>query len=303
MIRSLCPEASVSGYSGKENSVMEKRLSSFMLILVFLTGLSLLLYPTVSDYWNSMHQSRAIAAYTEEVTQLDQERYDSLWQQARAYNSRLLEGNGAFHPTVEQYEEQLNVSGTGVMGYVEIPRINCSLPVYHGTDEAVLQIAVGHLEWSSLPVGGEGTHCVISGHRGLPSAKLFTDLDQMEIGDTFLLRVLDEVLTYEVDQIRVVKPDELTGLTAERGEDYCTLVTCTPYGVNSHRLLVRGRRVENQTVPWTVRVTADAMQIEPVLAAPLVAAPMLLILLVWVMVRGHRKTMITAIHLYEEGTQ
>ncbi len=271
---------------------MRKHLSTILLILIFLAGLSLLLYPTVSDYWNSMHQSRAIAGYTEEVAHLDQTRYDRLWRQAREYNAVLLERESEFTLTPEQgeqYAQLLDVSGTGVMGYVEIPRIDCALPIYHGTDEAVLQIAVGHLEWSSLPVGGESTHCVISGHRGLPSARLFTNLDQLEPGDVFLLRVLDEVLTYEVDQIRIVEPHELSSLGIERGEDYCTLVTCTPYGINTHRLLVRGHRVENQAQAVAIRVPADAMQIEPVLAAPLVAAPLLLCLLVGVIACDHRK--------------
>ena len=179
-----------------------------------------------------------------------------------------------------QYESLLNVSGNGIIGYIEIPSINCSLPIYHGTDEAILQIAVGHIEGTSLPVGGSGTHCVLSGHRGLPSARLFTDLDKMVIGDTFLMRVLDETLTYEVDQIRIVLPYEMDDLEIEEGKDYCTLVTCTPYGINSHRLLVRGHRIENQEEAQAIRITADAMQIEPLLVAPIVAIPMLLILLV-----------------------
>ena len=167
--------------------------------------------------------------------------------------------------------------------------IQCSLPIYHGTEESVLQIAVGHIEGSSLPTGGAGTHCVLSGHRGLPSAKLFTDLDQLAEGDTFILRILDETLTYEVDQIRTVEPYELDDLGIEEGKDYCTLVTCTPYGINTHRLLVRGRRVDNQPEARTVRVTADAMQIEPVLVAPLVAVPMLFVLLVLLLVKTRRK--------------
>ena len=179
-----------------------------------------------------------------------------------------------------KYESLLNVSGNGIIGYIEIPSINCSLPIYHGTDEAILQIAVGHIEGTSLPVGGSGTHCVLSGHRGLPSARLFTDLDKMVIGDTFLMRVLDETLTYEVDQIRIVLPYEMDDLEIEEGKDYCTLVTCTPYGINSHRLLVRGHRIENQEEAQAIRITADAMQIEPLLVAPIVAIPMLLILLV-----------------------
>ena len=173
------------------------------------------------------------------------------------------------------------------MGYIEIPNLHLSLPIYHGTGDAVLQIAVGHLEWSSLPVGGEGTHCVLSGHRGLPSAKLFTNLDQLTAGDIFVIRVLDEVLTYEVDQILIVEPEDLSALTVEPGQDLCTLVTCTPYGINTHRLLVRGHRIENQSE--AIRVTADAIQIEPLIVAPLVALPLLLILFIILLASGPKK--------------
>lgn len=271
---------------------MRKHLSTIILILVFLTGLSLLLYPSVSDYWNSLHQSRAISEYAENVAQLDDDAYEHLWADANAYNQTLIGKVDRYDMTEEEraeYESLLNVSGNGIIGYIEIPAIGCALSIYHGTDEAVLQIAVGHIEGTSLPVGGEGTHSVLSGHRGLPSAKLFTDLDKLTKGDDFILRILDETLTYEVDQILIVEPQEMDALEIEEGKDYCTLVTCTPYGINSHRLLVRGRRVENQEEAKVVRVTADAMQIEPVIVAPLVAVPMLLLLLIWVMVSDHRK--------------
>ena len=227
---------------------MRKHLTTIILILLLLTGLSLLLYPTVSDWWNSLHQSRAIAGYTEAVAGLDGDSYDTWWAGAREYNEGLPHKKDRYRMTGEEkegYESQLNVAGNGIMGYIEIPHIKCSLPVYHGTDEAVLQVAVGHMAGTSLPVGGGTSHCVLSGHRGLPSAKLFTDLDQMEEGDLFMLHVLDETLTYEVDQITVVLPEEVNDLEMVEGEDYCTLVTCTPYGINTHRLLVRGSRTEN----------------------------------------------------------
>ena len=258
-------------------------LITILLVLIFLLGLSLLLYPSVSDYWNSKHQTRAIAVYSEEVSGLDEDQYQALWEAAAAYNASLLERDNAYLLTEEQkaaYEQLLNVSGLGIMGYIEIPSIDCSLPIYHGTEESVLQIAIGHLEWTSLPVGGESTHCVLSGHRGLPSAKLFTNLDKLQEGDVFLLRVLDEVLTYEVDQILIVEPQETGALRIVEGEDLCTLVTCTPYGINTHRLLVRGHRIENAPEARLVRVTADAVQIEPLLVAPIVALPMLLLLLI-----------------------
>ena len=265
---------------------MKKKKGNFttlLLILVLLAGLSLLLYPSVSDYWNSFHQTRAIATYAEKVANLNQDQYDEIWAAAESYNASLTDRVNAYllsDAQKEEYQQLLNVSGLGVMGYIEIPSIDCSLPIYHGTEESVLQIAVGHLEWSSLPVGGESTHCVLSGHRGLPSAKLFTNLDKLQTGDIFMLRVLDNVLTYEVDQILIVKPQETGALRIEEGKDYCTLVTCTPYGINTRRLLVRGHRIDNIEQAKTVRVTADAIQIEPLLVAPVVAIPILLLLLI-----------------------
>lgn len=261
---------------------MKKKGTTILLIIVFLAGLSLLLYPTVSDYWNSFHASRAVAAYDETVRQLDPDRYRDLWDAARAYNRDLAARGGGTSLTPEQkrtYDSLLDVDDTGIMGYIEIPNIKVSLPIYHGAEESVLQVAVGHLEWSSLPTGGEGTHCVLSGHRGLPSARLFTNLDQLAVGDRFLLRVLDETLTYEVDQILIVEPQEVAALGITEGGDSCTLVTCTPYGINTHRLLVRGHRVENDAQAKAVRVTADALQIEPLLVAPIAAIPLLVILL------------------------
>ena len=272
---------------------MRHRTSTIVLLLVFLAGLSLLLYPTVSDYWNSFHQTRAIAGYAEAVAELDDLSYEHYWADAQAYNAALSCSGSRYQPTEEEharYESLLNVAGNGIMGYIEIPAIGVSLPVYHGVEDTVLQIAIGHIEGTSLPVGGPGTHCVVSGHRGLPSAKLFTDLDKLTEGDVFLLRVLDEVLTYEVDQIHIVEPHEVDLLELQGGQDLCTLVTCTPYGINSHRLLVRGHRIENQESASAVRVTADAMQIEPLLVAPAVAAPMLLLLFIWLLASGPQKS-------------
>ena len=264
---------------------MKKKRDHFLtvlFILILFAGLSLLLYPSISNYWNSFHSTQAIANYTEKVANLDHQEYDSLWNAARRYNEELLQHGTAYRLTDEQaqqYESLLNVSGLGIMGSIEIPEIDVILPIYHGTDESVLQVAVGHLEWSSLPVGGEGTHCVLSGHRGLPSAKLFTHLDKLEKGDTFLLCILDEVLTYEVDQILIVEPQETAALQIEPGKDYCTLVTCTPYGINTHRLLVRGHRIDTVQAASAIRITADAIQIEPLLVTPIVALPILLVLL------------------------
>ena len=262
---------------------MKKHLSTILLFLIFFIGLSLLLYPTFADWWNSFHQSRAVASYVEQVANMDDEKYNELWSAAWDYNRSLVDRSNDYLLSGEQqtqYQSLLNVTGSGIMGYIEIPKIDVVYPIYHGTDEAVLQIAIGHLDWTSLPVGGESSHCVVSGHRGLPSARLFTDLDQMEVGDTFLLRVLDEVLTYEVDQIRIVEPQVTEDLLIVEGQDLCTLITCTPYGINTHRMLVRGHRVATEEARAVRRVTADAIQIEPVIVAPFVAAPMLILLLI-----------------------
>lgn len=274
---------------------MKKKRKSFttpLLLAVLLAGLSLLLYPTVSDYWNSYHSSQAIADYAQTVNSIQSEEYDRILSQAEAYNVALATRGSGFKLSdaeTEQYEKMLNISGQGIMGYVEIPKINVSLPIYHGTDESILQIAVGHLEWSGLPVGGQSTHCVLSGHRGLPSAKLLTNLDKMAEGDIFVLRVLDEVLTYQVDKILIVEPQDTSALRIENGKDLCTLVTCTPYGINTHRLLIRGHRIENTKQAMTVKITAEANQIEPLLVAPVIAVPILLIALILLFIPSRNK--------------
>lgn len=272
-------------------SWIKKHLSTIILVIVFVTGLCLLLYPSFSDYWNSFHQSRAVANYAAAVADIDDEDYERIWNEAVAYNEKLTQKSYRWTLSEEEekeYESLLNIGGNGMMGYIEIPKLNVSLPIYHGVDDAVLQIAIGHIAGSSLPVGGESTHCVLSGHRGLPSAKLFTNLDQLKEGDTFIIRVLDEMLTYEVDQIRIVEPDELSDLEIIQGKDLCTLVTCTPYGVNTHRLLVRGHRVANQDTD-SVRVTADAIQIEPIMVAPVIAGLILLILFIGLIISTGKK--------------
>ena len=270
---------------------MKKNKSTIILILVFFVGLSVMLYPTVSDYVNQRHQSRALASYDETVNEMSDADYTAYFEAADAYNQRLAATPNSFF-TPEQisgYDETLDVSGTGIMGYITIPRIGVELPVYHGTSDGVLQVAAGHLEGSSLPVGGAGTHAVISAHRGLPSAKLFTNLDQLEVGDTFTITVLDRVLTYEVDQISIVLPTETDNLKVVDGKDYVTLMTCTPYGINSHRLLVRGRRIETPDKLKHIRVTADAIKIEPIITAPIMALPLLLVLLLWLLFSNRKR--------------
>ncbi len=276
-------------HSNKENSAM-KKLSTVLLIATFVAGLSLLLYPTVSNYWNTLHASRAVATYVDAVQNMGEDKRREMLQKAIDYNKSLTSDNQRLTISSarrQEYESILDVDGNGMIGYIEIPNVNITLPVYHGTNDDVLQIAVGHLDWTSLPVGGTSTHCVLSGHRGLPSAKLFTNLDQVKEGDTFVIRVLDEVLTYEVDQIRIVEPAAVDDLMIENGKDYCTLVTCTPYGVNSHRLLVRGHRVENESE--SIRVTSEAIQIEPLIVAPAIAIPTLIIIFVLLIASSNKK--------------
>ena len=259
---------------------IKRNLLSGVMVIGLLVGIGLLVYPSVANYWNQFHQSRAIMSYSEAVDNMSHEDYEKILKSAREYNERLAERRLHWVMTDAEkaaYEKELNIDGSGIMGYVSIPKFHVRAPIYHGVDENVLQRAIGHLEATSLPVGGESTHCQISGHRGLPSARLFTDIDKMREGDTWTLNVLNETLTYECDQIRIVEPEDLSELQIVEGEDLCTLITCTPYGINTHRLLVRGHRVPN--AQGTADVTADGIQIEPVYIAPILAIPGLLILL------------------------
>ena len=263
-----------------------------LLILAFLIGLSLLLYPTVSDHVNAMHQTKEIASYEETIIRFSEEEFERLKQDARLFNRQIPYRKSVYALTdteQEKYESLLNLTENGVMGYVEIPCLELSIPVYHGTSEPVLQRAVGHLEWTSLPVGGESTHCVLSGHRGLPRAKLFTNLDKLIEGDVFMLRVLNEVLTYEVDQILIVEPNDTDALRIVDGRDYCTLFTCTPYGINTHRLLVRGHRIDNITELTVPHLTADAVSVEPMLVAAAIFAAALIIVLIVSMISSGAK--------------
>ena len=277
-----------TGRAGRRQRKQKRfSITNLVLVLILLIGVGILAYPTFSDWWNSFHQSRAIAGYVEKVAEMDQKQIDAFWKEAEEYNATLIGKGSRFMMTEEEkavYNRTLDVTGTGIMGYIDIAKIDVSLPIYHGTNEAVLQIAIGHIEGSSLPIGGKGTHAVLSGHRGLPSAKLFSDIDQLEAGDRFVIQVLDRTMTYEVDQIHIVLPSEMQDLEIDKDQDYVTLITCTPYGVNTHRMLVRGHRVANEV--GDIRVTADAMQFAPMIVAPLVAAPVLLLLLILLLTRG-----------------
>ena len=254
---------------------MKKNKSTIILILVFFVGLSVMLYPTLSDYVNQLHQSRAVATYAEDVDNLTDADYSAYFEAADAFNAQIAADPDAlyFPQRFPTYESTLDVTGTGIMGYITIEKIGVELPIYHGTSDGVLQIAAGHLEGTSLPVGGGSTHAVISAHRGLPSAKLFTNLDQLEVDDTFTI-----VLPTETDNLKVVD-----------GKDYVTLMTCTPYGINSHRLLVRGRRIETPDKLKHIRVTADAIKIEPIITAPIMALPLLLVLLLWLLFSNRKR--------------
>ena len=266
---------------------MRKHKTVIFLTLGFLVGICILLYPAFSDYWNSKTQSRAITDYESVLDNLDENDYNAIFERAHAYNKALYETNYPLmdYKNVPGYDGTLRITDDDMIGYLKIDRIGVELPIYHGTSDDVLNRGVGHLEGSSLPVGGENTHSVMSAHRGLPSSKLFTDLDRMEIGDTFQITVLDQVLTYQVDFIKVIEPNDVSNLQIIEGGDYCTLFTCTPYGINTHRLLVRGVRIETIKEKPIIYVANEAFRIEPLLVTPAVAAPMLLILLIHLLVK------------------
>ena len=291
---------------GNGEKKRKHRVSNWVLVLILIIGIGIAAYPAFSEYWNSLHQTRAIMGYAERVAEMTNEEYEQVWNAALDYNERLLEKPNRWaidSDCLEDYETQLNVDATGNMGYISIPKIDVNLPMYHGTSDMVLQTSIGHITGTSLPAGSAHTdpedwlkpdfasHCVLSGHRGLPSARLFSDLDAMEVGDLFYLTILDQTLTYQVDRITVIEPEDMTELEIVPGKDLCTLMTCTPYGINTHRLLVRGSRVENEKNYLEVRVTADAIRIEPVYVAPFIAIPVLVLMALWVvlMTSGKRK--------------
>ena len=265
-------------------SWLKKHLLTVILVTGLVAGAGLLLYPSVANYWNSFHQTRAIMGYNDAVSEMSQEDYTAILDEAKAYNKRLGKSGIQWNMTdaqKEEYNKMLRVDGTDVMGYISIPKIHVKLPMYHGTDEAVLQTSIGHLEQTSLPVGGKSSHCSVSGHRGLPSARLFTDLDRLKEGDTWTMTILNETVTYEADQIRIVEPEDLSNLGIEKKKDFCTLITCTPYGINTHRLLIRGHRIPN--ADGDANLTADAIQIEPKYIAPFLSIPILIALLIIMM--------------------
>ena len=266
---------------------MRKHKTVIFLTLGFLVGICILLYPTLSDYWNSKTQSRAVTNYESVLENLDEDVYKSIFENAYAYNKALYETNYPLidYKNVPGYYETLSVTDNDMIGYLKIDRIGVELPIYHGTSDAVLNKGVGHLEGSSLPVGGENTHCIMSAHRGLPSSKLFTDLDRVELGDTFQIVVLAQVLTYQVDFIKIIEPNDVSNMQIIEGGDYCTLFTCTPYGINTHRLVVRGIRIETIKEKPIIYVSNEAFRIEPLLVTPAVAAPMLLVLLIHLLVK------------------
>ena len=268
---------------------MKKNKIGILLVLMLFIGVCGLLYPSVSQYWNSKTQTRAVENYREILDSLQPEDYDAFFEEAENYNAKLNELNFPLtdYHRLKGYNDILDLSGTGIMGYVSIPKLGVELPLYHGVSAEVLNVACGHLEGTSLPVGGEDTHCVLSAHRGLPHAKLFTELDKMEVGDTFTITVLNRTVTYQVDQIKVVLPNETSDVQIVEGEDLCTLLTCTPYGINSHRLLVRGTRIENAAP--VLHVTSNAYRIDSLVATPVVAAPILLILLIVLMIKYRDK--------------
>lgn len=268
----------------------KNKWSTFLLLLFFFVGLSVMLYPAISSFWNSRTQSMAIVDYEKMLDSIPEADYSKIFEQAENYNNELkkLPFPLLEYDKVDGYFETLDISKTGMMGYITIDKINLELPIYHGTDDDVLSMAVGHLQGSSLPVGGKGTHTIVSAHRGLPSATLFTNLDHMEIGDTFEITVLDRTVTYQVDQIKTVDPTDTADLVIKDGNEYCTLLTCTPYGINTHRLLVRGVRVES-VKQKTIYITSDGYRIDSLIVTPAVALPMLLVLMLVVLLKPVKK--------------
>ena len=266
---------------------MRKHKTVIFLTLGFLVGICILLYPAFSDFWNSKTQSRAITDYESVLDNLDENEYSAIFERAHAYNKALYETNYPLmdYKNVPGYYDTLRITDNDMIGYLKIDRIGVELPIYHGTSDDVLNRGVGHLEGSSLPIGGENTHSIMSAHRGLPSSKLFTDLDRVEKGDTFQIIILDQVLTYQVDYIKVIEPTDVSDLQIIEGGDYCTLFTCTPYGINTHRLLVRGVRIETIKEKPIIYVSNEAFRIEPLLVTPAVAAPMLFVLLIHLLVK------------------
>lgn len=291
MRRSPVATSRTSSRKRKQSKVIKKsKLQMIGLLALFFIGIGLLAYPSFSDYWNNFHQSRVIMNYANRVSNMNKDEYKRLIEEANQYNNELKKTGIKWNMTDAEkasYKKYLDFESSGVMGYITIPKINVELPIFHGTSDAILQTSIGHIAGSSLPVGGLGTHTILSGHRGLPSARLFTNLDQLVEGDTFTLTVLNETYTYEVDQIRIVEPTDLSSLQLEPDKDYCTLVTCTPYGVNTHRLLVRGHRVEN--VNGNAELTADAIQIRPIYITPFVIILLLFGLFLWSKLRRKRK--------------
>lgn len=268
-----------------------RRKSTIILLVSFFIGLSVLLYPSISSYWNSKTQTQAIVDYETMLAAYKPEDYTAIFEAADDYNEKLAALDVPFkdYPQLfDLYCETLDISGTGMMGYLTVPKISQELPVYHGTGEEVLAIAVGHMEGTSLPVGGKGTHSVVSAHRGLPTAVLFTHLDRMEIGDTFTFKILDRTITYEVDQIRIVEPHDMSLIELEPGKDYCTLLTCTPYGINTQRLLVRGHQID-ASQKRNIYIANEAYRVEPLIVMPLVALPIIFVLLIYVMVAPVKK--------------
>ena len=270
---------------------MRKHLSTIILVGIFFIGLSVLLYPTISNYWNSRLQLKVVTDYDDKVNSLSDEESYNLLKTAQDYNEQLRQLRDSFseYEKIGDYNNVLNVNGYGTMGYLDIEKIKVELPIYHGVSREILSDSVGHLPGTSLPIGGPSTHAVLTSHRGLPSAKLFTDLDKLELGDVFTITVLKQKITYEVDDIRIVEPNEMQTLRIEEGQDLCTLVTCTPYGINTHRLLVRGHRIANLSDFPNLVVPNDAIRIDPLVVAPIVAVPLLLLLFVMMMVKYRRK--------------
>ncbi|MCF0259167.1 MAG: class C sortase [Erysipelotrichaceae bacterium] len=279
-----------------------KGLSNKKLLIILLLGIGLISYPTISNWWNSRVQTKLIDSYVEKAEKMSKEEMQAEFDKGYAYNDQLkkVEMPIINSDVVPGYEDTLKLSDQGMIGTIKIPKINLQLPVYHGTDEKTLSFAVGHIKGTSLPIGGKGSHAVLSAHRGLPSAQLFSNLDVLKEGDFFVITVLNRTFTYKVDQIRIVEPQEISDLTIDPDQDYVTLLTCTPYGVNTHRLLVRGHRVEGNE---ELVLTSEALELDSTIIAPVVAFPLLVVFVIFIFVKGRKKKPEESGHSESETTE
>lgn len=269
---------------------MNRKIPKIILFITFIAGIIMLLYPLVTQYWNSKVQSQIVKNYKKNLEKMEVEDYTNIFNDASAYNARLLELDYPFieYKKLLNYKDLVNINNDGMIGYIKIDKLNIELPIYHGTSSSILNVAVGHLEGTSLPIGGNNTHSVLAAHRGLPNKELFTNITKLEIGDSFTITVLDRIITYQVDNIVIVEPNDISKLQVIEGKDYVTLLTCTPYGLNYHRLLVRGTRIETQEEK-NIIITSEAYQIDKEIVTFIMTIPIIIVLIIYVILKPIKK--------------